>query len=135
MTRFVRAVLPQMYERRTGKIVAIASATPMRAIEGLAIYSACRGYQNTFLMVAGAEAAHYNVQINGIGPAFIENPSYFTDEMLADPQVRASIEAEIPADRLCKGWEAAEMVLGLATDASNFMAGQVIPASGGWAFR
>lgn len=135
MTRFVRAVLPQMYERRAGKIVAIASATPMRAIEGLAVYSACRGYQNTFLMVAGAEAAHYNVQINGIGPAFIENPSYFTDDMLADAEVRASIEAEIPADRLCQGWEAAEMILPLATDASNFMAGQIIPASGGWAFR
>jgi 2-keto-3-deoxy-L-fuconate dehydrogenase len=135
MVRFVRAVLPQMYERRSGKIVAVTSASPMRAIEGLAIYSGCRGYQNAFLMVAGAEAAHHNVQVNGIGPAFIENPSYFTPQMLADPAIRKSLTDVIPAERICDAWEAAELVLALATDASNFLAGQIIPISGGWATR
>lgn len=133
MVRYVRAVLPQMYERRAGKIVAITSAAPMRAIEGLAIYSGARGYQNAFLLVAGSEAAHYNVQINGIGPAFIENASYFTPAMLSDPAIRKSLTDVIPAERICDGWEAAELVLSLATDASNFLAGQIIPISGGWA--
>jgi 2-keto-3-deoxy-L-fuconate dehydrogenase len=135
MVRFVRAVLPQMYERRQGKIVAVTSASPMRAIEGLGIYTGCRGYQNAFLMVAGAEAAHHNVQINGIGPAFIENPSYFTPQMLADPDVRKSLTDIIPAERICDAWEAAELVLDLATHGSNFLAGQIIPISGGWATR
>jgi 2-keto-3-deoxy-L-fuconate dehydrogenase len=135
MVRFVRAVLPQMYERRAGKIVAITSAAPMRAIEGLAIYSGARGYQNAFLLVAGSEAAHYNVQINGIGPAFIENASYFTPAMLSDPAIRKSLTDVIPAERICDGWEAAELVLSLATDASNFLAGQIIPISGGWTTR
>jgi len=133
MVRFVRAVLPQMYQRRSGKIVAVTSASPMRAIEGLAIYTGCRGYQNAFLMVAGAEAAHHNVQINGIGPAFIENPSYFTPQMLGDPNIRKSLTDVIPAERICDTWEAAELVLSLATDAGNFLAGQIIPISGGWA--
>ena len=135
MVRFVRAVLPQMYERRHGKIVAVTSASPMRAIEGLAIYTACRGAQNAFLMVVGAEAAHHNVQVNAIGPAFIENPSYFTPQMLSDPAVRKSLTDVIPADRICDGWEAAELVLAMASDASNFLAGQAIPISGGWATR
>lgn len=135
LMRFVRAVLPQMYERRQGKIAAITSATPMKAIEGMACYSGARGFQNAFLMVAGTEAAHYNVQINAIGPAFIENASYFTPEMLADPDVRKSLTDVIPAERICEGWEAAELVLSLATDASNFLAGQVIPISGGWVTR
>ena len=133
MVRFVRAVLPQMYERRSGKIVAVTSASPMRAIEGLAIYSGARGYQNAFLQVVGAEAAHHNVQVNGIGPAFIENASYFTPQMLSDPAIRKSLTDVIPADRICDGWEAAELVLALAGDASNFLAGQIIPCSGGWA--
>lgn len=133
MVRFVRAALPQMYERRSGKIVAVTSATPVRAIEGLAIYSGARGYQNAFLRVVGAEAAHYNVQVNGIGPAFIENASYFTPQMLADPDIRKSLTDIIPAERICEGWEAAELVLSLAGDASNFLAGQIIPISGGWA--
>lgn len=135
MVRFVRAVLPQMYERREGKIVAVTSATPMKAIEGMADYSGCRGFQNAYLMVAGTEAAHHNVQINGIGPAFIENPSYFTPEMLADPAIRKSLTDVIPAGRICDTWEAAELVLSLAGDASNFLAGQIIPISGGWVTR
>jgi 2-keto-3-deoxy-L-fuconate dehydrogenase len=135
MVRFVRGVLPQMYERRAGKIVAITSATPMKAIEGMAIYTGARGFQNAFLLVSGTEAARHNVQINAIGPAFIENASYFTPEMLADPDVRKSLTDVIPAERICNGWEAAELVAALASDASNFLAGQVIPISGGWVTR
>ena len=68
LVRFVRATLPQMIERRSGKIVGVTSATPLRAIPGLSVYSAARDAQNAFLRVAGTEAAH-NVQVNAIGPA------------------------------------------------------------------
>ncbi|MGH3087887.1 MAG: SDR family oxidoreductase [Rubrobacteraceae bacterium] len=133
MLRFVRAVLPQMIERRSGKVVAATSASPMRAIPGLNIYSAARGAQNAFVKVAGAEVAAHNVQINAIGPAHIENNMYYTDEMLSDESVREQFVADIPAGRLGVGEEAAELALALATDASNFLSGQVIPISGGWA--
>lgn len=133
MLRFVRATLPQMIERRSGKIVAITSASPMRAIPGLAIYTAARGAQNAFIKVAGAEAAEHNVQVNAIGPYGIENVSYFTPEMLADPDLREQLEASTAAGVMGQGSDAAELVLALATDASNFLAGQVIPIGGGWA--
>jgi 2-keto-3-deoxy-L-fuconate dehydrogenase len=42
LLRFVRATLPQMIERRSGKIVGVTSATPLRAIPGLSVYSAAR---------------------------------------------------------------------------------------------
>ena len=132
MLRFVRATLPQMIERRSGKIVAITSASPMRAIPGLAIYTAARGAQNAFIRVAGAEAAEHNVQFNGIGPYGIENVSYFTPEMLSDPELREQLEATTASGVMGKGSDAAELVLALSTDASNFLAGQVIPISGGW---
>jgi 2-keto-3-deoxy-L-fuconate dehydrogenase len=132
LLRVVRATLPQMLERRSGKIVAVTSSTPIRAIPGLSIYSAARGAQNAFLQVVGAEAAPYNVQVNALGIAHIENNMYYTDELLADPSVREAFEAEIPAGRLGHGREAAELALALATGASDFLAGQVIPISGGW---
>ena len=133
LLRVTRAVLPQMIERRAGKVVAVTSATPVRAIPGLSIYSAARGAQNAFLQVVGAEVAAHNVQVNAIGPAHIENNMYYTDEMLSDPAVRESFEAQIPAGRLGKGPDAAELALALATGASDFLAGQLIPVSGGWA--
>lgn len=135
MTRFVRAVLPQMYERRAGKVVAIASRDPhaghrepghllrlSRVPEHLP-----DGRGNRGGALQRADQRHR--------AGVHREPVLLHDEMLADPEVRASIEADIPAGRLCKGWEAAEMILSLATDASNFRAGQIIPASGGWAFR
>jgi 2-keto-3-deoxy-L-fuconate dehydrogenase len=132
LLRIVRASLPRMLDRRSGKIVAITSSTPIRAIPGLSIYSAARGAQNAFLQVVGAEAAPYNVQVNALGIAHIENNMYYTEEMLADASVREAFEAEIPAGRLGHGREAAELALALATGASDFLAGQVIPISGGW---
>lgn len=131
--RVIRAVLPQMVERGEGKVVAVTSATPVRAIPGLSAYSAARGAQNAFLQVVGAEAAAHGVQVNGVGPAHIENNMYYTDEMLADDEVRESFESQIPAGRLGRGREGAELALALATGASDFLAGQVIPTSGGWA--
>jgi len=130
--RFVRATLPQMIERRSGKIVGITSATPLRAIPGLSVYSAARGAQKAFLQVIGAEAAARNVQVNAIGPAHIANNMYYTSEMLEDDDVREQFESQIPAGRIGDGEEAAELVLALSTGASGFLAGQVIPISGGW---
>ena len=133
LLRVVRAALPAMIARRSGKIVAATSATPVRAIPGLAVYSAARGAQNAFIQVTGAEVAPYNVQVNGLGPAHIKNNMYYTEEMLADDAVRGSFEAQIPAGRLGEGRDAAELALALATGASDFLAGQVVPVSGGWA--
>jgi 2-keto-3-deoxy-L-fuconate dehydrogenase len=132
MVRFVQAVLPQMIDRRAGKIVGITSASTLRAIPGLAVYTAARGAQNACIMCVGAEVAPHNVQVNAIAPAFFENNTYFTPQMLADPEIRASLVANIPAGRIGEGYEGAELVLSLAGDASNFLAGQVIAFSGGW---
>ena len=72
------------------------------------------------------------MQFNAIGPAHIENNMYYTTEMLSDESVREQFVADIPADRLGEGAEAAELALSLSTGASDFLAGQVIPISGGW---
>ncbi len=133
LLRFVRAALPQMIERRSGKIVGVTSASPLRAIPGLNIYSAARGAQNAFVKVVGNEVAAHNVQFNAIGPAHVENNMYYTEEMLADESVREQFVADIPAGRLGGGAESAELALSLSTGASDFLAGQVIPVSGGWA--
>jgi len=132
LLRFVRATLPQMIKRRSGKIVGVTSATPLRAIPGLSVYSAARGAQNAFVQVVGNEVAAHNVQFNAIGPAHIANNMYYTSEILEDADVREQFVSEIPAGRIGEGQEAAELALTLATGASSFLAGQVIPISGGW---
>ena len=133
LMRLTRAVLPQMIERKSGKIVVITSAAPLRGIPKAAAYCAARGAQNAFVRATGLEVAKHNIQVNAIAQNYIENPTYYTEEMLADEKLMERMLKVIPARRLGKGSETAELALFLSSDACNFLVGQVIPFAGGWA--
>jgi 2-keto-3-deoxy-L-fuconate dehydrogenase len=62
--RFVRAVLPQMIDRRAGKIIVVTSAAPLRATPQSDAYSAARGAQDAHVQAVGADVARHGVQIN-----------------------------------------------------------------------
>ena len=128
--RFVKAVLPQMLAREQGKIIAVTSAAPLRAIEGTSCYSAARGAQNAYVRTAGSEVARFNVQINAIGQNYVYGG--YPDNALDDPAIREAVMRDVPARRFAEGWEQAELVLFLASQNSNFISGQVVPFSGGW---
>jgi NAD(P)-dependent dehydrogenase (short-subunit alcohol dehydrogenase family) len=127
-----RAVLPQMYKRRQGKIVAFGSATGLKALEGVTAYAAARSAQVGYVRNLGAEAARHNVQVNLIAQNFVENPVYFPPEFTETPEFKALL-TQVPIGRLATGREDALFALFLASDESNFFVGQSIPFSGGWA--
>jgi len=128
--RFIKAALPQMIERREGKIIVVTSAAPLRAIVSTAAYTAARGAQNALVLAAGAEVARHNVQINAVGQNFVYG-GYPADAM-DKPEIREAVLREVPSQRIAEGWEQAELVLFLASQNSNFICGQVIPFAGGW---
>lgn len=132
LMRLARAAVPQMIERKAGKIVAVTSAAPLRGIPGASAYCAARGAQNAFVRALGLEVARHNVQVNAIAQNYVENEKYYPPEMLADEELMARMMKVIPAKRLAKGWETAELALFLASEKSNFIVGQVIPFAGGW---
>lgn len=132
LMRLVRAALPQMLGRGSGKVVAVTSAAPLRGIAGASAYAAARGAQNAFVRSVGLEVAGRGVQVNAIAQNYVKNNVYYSDEMLADGDLVARMERAVPAGRLAEGWESAELALFLASDRSNFLVGQVIPFAGGW---
>lgn len=133
LMRIARAALPGMIARRSGKIVAVTSAAPLRGVPKGAAYCAARGAQNAFVRAAGLESAQHNVQINAIAQNYVENNTYYTEAMLADETLLARMQSAIPSGRLAKSSESAELALFLASDKSDFLVGQVIPFAGGWA--
>ena len=130
--RLCRAVLPEMYRRRAGKIVVYGSATGVKALEGVSAYSAARAAQVGYVRTAGAEAARHNVQINLIAQNFVENPAYFPPEFTATEAFKQLL-ATVPIGRLATAREDVMFALFLASDESDFFIGQSIPFSGGWA--
>jgi 2-keto-3-deoxy-L-fuconate dehydrogenase len=133
LMRLVRAALPPMIERGSGKVIAVTSAAPLRGIPGASAYCAARGAQNAFIKAVGLEVARHGVQVNAVAQNYVENDTYYPPEMLADADLVARMERQIPARRIAEGWESAELALFLASDRSDFVVAQVIPFAGGWA--
>ena len=132
LMRLTRAVAPGMIARRRGKIVVMTSAAPLRGIANTSAYCAARGAQNAFVRAVGLELAPHNVQVNAVAQNCVKNDTYFPKDLLASERFQRHLERNVPQKRVAEPWESAELALFLASDRSDFMAGQVIPFAGGW---
>jgi 2-keto-3-deoxy-L-fuconate dehydrogenase len=100
-----------------------------------ASYSAARGAQLAYVQAAGVELATDNIQLNAVAQNFVDNPTYFPDEVQANPRFQERLKREVPLGRLVKAEEDASFVAYLCSDAASCFMGQVFPMSGGWAVR
>ncbi|MCP4315832.1 MAG: SDR family oxidoreductase [Hyphomicrobiales bacterium] len=131
--RLARFALPQMIERRKGKIVVFGSATPLRPMGRLAAYSAARGAQISYVKSVGVEVARHNVQVNLIAQNWVENPAYYPPKLQENPKFQNNLREQVPLGRLATPREDIALALFLASDKSDFFVGQAIPFAGGWA--
>jgi 2-keto-3-deoxy-L-fuconate dehydrogenase len=130
-----RAVLPQMIERRAGKILVMGSASALRGMKRSSTYSAARGAQLAYAQALGIEVAAHNVQVNAIAQNFVENPTYFPAEVQANPRFQERLKREVPLGRLVGAREDAEFAAYLCSESANCFVGQVFPVCGGWVTR
>lgn len=133
--RLVRAALPAMIARRSGKIVLMGSASALRGMKRASTYSAARGAQLSYIQAVGVEVAPHQVQVNGIAQNFVENPTYFPAEVQANPKFQQRLAREVPLGRLVGAREDAAFAAYLCSDAANCFVGQVFPVCGGWVTR
>lgn len=133
LPRLVRAVLPGMLARGSGKIVVMGSASALRGMRRASTYSAARGAQIAYVRAVGAEVAAQGVQINLIAQNFVDNATYFPPEVQANPAFQERLKREVPMQRLGTPAEDAALAVFLASDECRFMTGLSIPFAGGWA--
>ena len=129
----VRAVTPQMLDRRAGKIIAVTSAAPLRGIPNNAAYCAARGAQNGFIKAIGLELARANIQANAIAQNYINNDTYYPDDILDDAKFLDHVKRNVPTNKIGAAQETAELAAYLASENCTHMVGQIIPLAGGWA--
>ena len=135
LPRLVRAALPPMIERRSGKVLLIGSASALRGMKRASSYSAARGAQLAYVQSVGVEVAPHNVQVNAIAQNFVENPTYFPPEVQAKPAFQERLKREVPLGRLVAAREDAAFAAYLCSEAANCFVGQVFPVCGGWVTR
>ena len=135
LPRLVRAVLPQMIERRAGKILVMGSASALRGMKRASSYSAARGAQLAYVQAVGVEVAPHNVQVNAIAQNFVDNPTYFPPEVQGNPRFQERLQREVPLGRLVGAREDAEFAAYLCSAPAGCFVGQVFPVCGGWVSR
>ncbi|MEY4207499.1 MAG: hypothetical protein RLZZ20_651 [Pseudomonadota bacterium] len=135
LQRLVRAVIPQMSARGSGKIILIGSASALRGIRRASTYSAARGAQLAYIQSVGVELAAKNVQVNAIAQNYVDNPTYFPAEVQSNPVFQEKLKREVPLGRLVSAREDALFAAYLASSAADCFVGQVFPVCGGWVPR
>ncbi|MEH2474245.1 2-keto-3-deoxy-L-fuconate dehydrogenase [Nitrobacteraceae bacterium AZCC 2161] len=129
--RLTRAVLPQMLERKSGKIVVVGSSAGVKGRKGgVALYGAARGAQHAYMRNLAMEVAPH-IQVNATAQTYVENLTYWPLAYRETEEFRQRL-AEVPAARLGTGRELAQAVLFLAGPESDFFYGHILPFAGGW---
>jgi 2-keto-3-deoxy-L-fuconate dehydrogenase len=135
LQRLVRAVLPQMLARGSGKVIVMGSASALRGMPKTSTYSAARGAQLAYAQAVGVEVGSRGVQVNAIAQNFVDNPTYFPPEVQANPVFQERLKREVPLGRLVGAREDAMFAAYLASRHADCFVGQVFPVCGGWVPR
>lgn len=129
------AVLPEMMERREGKIINICSMMSELGRETVSAYAAAKGGLKMLTRNICSEYGEYNIQCNGIGPGYIATPQ---TAPLRETQPDGSrhpfdkfICAKTPAGRWLDPSELGGPAVFLASHASDAVNGHVLYVDGG----
>ena len=125
-----QAVAPGMIAQRKGKIINISSQSGVVALADHAAYGASKGGLNMLTKVMTVEWARHNIQSNTICPTVILTP--MGEMVWGDPAKGDPMKAKIPAGRFGKTVEVADLILFLASPASDMICGQDILLDGGF---
>lgn len=121
-------VLKSMVEKRSGKVINIASvAGMMGAPVPMADYSAAKAGVIGFTKAVAKEVASFGINVNCVSPGPIGTPHLFT----LDEEVVRRLESCTCLKRLGRPEEVAALVVFLASDEANYITGQNYPVCGG----
>ena len=139
VVRLVRAVLPEMKERRWGRIVNVTSISVKQPVGGLILSNSLRAAVTGFAKTISNEAAPFGVTCNCVLPGYTR-----TERLVDLAEENASrsggtVEGvydrwaeEIPMGRLGEPEEIGAMACYLCSEKAAYVTGQSVAVDGGW---
>ena len=125
--QLVKALLPRMIERGSGRIINIASDAGRVGSLGETVYSAAKGGVIAFTKSLAREAARFGVNVNCVCPGPTDTPLYNR----VPEKIREAFTRAIPFRRVAQPQEIADAILFFASSRSDYVTGQILSVSGG----
>lgn len=113
----------------SGRAVNIASVFGLLGRPGFSAYGASKGAVINFTRAVAAEWTRFDAQINAVAPGYFATD--INAELRDDDKVVGAVLKRIPARRMGRPEELANLVSYFALDAPDFLTGQTIAIDGG----
>lgn len=128
-----QAVARVMMSQGGGKIINIASMLSFQGGITVPSYTAAKSALAGITRALANEWAGHNINVNAIAPGYMATDN--TAALRADPKRSISILERIPAGRWGTPDDLKGAVVFLASSASDYMHGAIVPVDGGWLTR
>lgn len=124
-----REAAKRMAARGRGKVINIGSLTSELARATVAPYTVAKGGIKMLTKAMAAEWGDKGIQANAIGPGYMVTD--MNEALINNPDFDAWVKGRTPMRRWGLPQELAGTCIYLASDASNYVSGQIIYADGG----
>jgi 2-deoxy-D-gluconate 3-dehydrogenase len=128
-----QAVARIMLSQGSGKIINVASMLSFQGGITVPSYTAAKSGLAGITRALANEWARYNINVNAIAPGYMATDN--TAALRADPVRSTAILERIPAGRWGTPDDLKGVIVFLASSASDYMNGAIIPVDGGWLAR
>jgi gluconate 5-dehydrogenase len=125
-----QAVAKEMIKRKYGRIINIGSCTCVFGMEGIAAYSASRGAILSMTRTLAAEWGKYGVTVNVLAPGWFKTAQNAV--LYQNKDWVNYITDRIPLNRVGQPNDLDGAVVFLASDASEYITGQMLLIDGGF---
>jgi glucose 1-dehydrogenase len=112
-----------------GTIVNVTSVHEVIPWEGFSHYCASKGGEKLFTQSIARELAPHGIRVVSVAPGAITTP--INADVLADPERKAAVEAEIPYGRWGEVDDVARAVAWVASEQADYVVGSTIFVDGG----
>jgi len=121
-----RVMLPNGY----GKIINVASMNSFFGGQTVPAYSAAKGAVMQLTKALSNDWAGRGINVNAIAPGYMDTD--MNTALINNPERSAQISARIPAGRWGTGEDMKGATIFLASHASDYLCGAIIPVDGGY---
>lgn len=118
-----------------GSIVMISSTGSLVTFDGLTSYGASKAGMDHLARHLASEWGRHGIRVNTIAPGYMSSYMKGRAEHYNTPEILAEIRERTPLGRKGAPEELVGPVVFLASDASSFVTGHVLPVDGGWCIR